>query len=103
MSKIEAGQWVEIRRVVLPPGQRAPQVPPETQAVPLEMRVRGFLTAAAEIGQEVWIETLTGRRVNGILVDPQPAYNHTFGPMPAALAGVGRELKAMLAEKGGNR
>jgi len=100
MAKVQAGQWVEIRRVVLPPGQRAPQVPPETQAVPLEMRVRGFVLAEAEVGQEVSIETLPGRQVTGILVDPNPAYTHSFGPLPAALAGIGRELKQMLAGKG---
>lgn len=100
MAKVNAGQWVEIRRVLLVPGQRAPQVPPETQAVPLEMRVKGFLLAAGEVGQEVTVQTLTGRKVSGILCDPEPAYTHSFGPLPAALAGIGRELKQMLSGKG---
>ena len=44
---VPSGSWVELHRVVLPPGERAPQVPAETQRVPLELRVKGFLVRDA--------------------------------------------------------
>lgn len=95
--KARAGQWVQIRRVVLPPGQRAPQVPPDTQAVPLELRAKGFLVEdAAAIGKEVTIRTYTGRTLRGELVAINPAYGHDFGePVPELLA-IGLELRARL-------
>ena len=45
------GAWVEIHRCVLQAGERAPQVPEDTQRVPLEMRVKGFLVAPAAPGE----------------------------------------------------
>ena len=43
MSQAQQGDWVQIYRVILPVGERAPQVPKETASVPLEMWVKGFL------------------------------------------------------------
>lgn len=91
------GDWVQVYQVVLPAGERAPQVPPETQAVPLEMWVKGFLVAdRASLGDEVDVETLAGRRLRGRLVAIDPAYDHGFGrPVPELLA-VGPEVRALL-------
>lgn len=97
MAKAVRGQWVQIHKIILPAGERAPQVPPETRAVPLEMRVKGFLLAEeGVVGAEVTVETVTGRHVQGKLVDCRPAYDHSFGPLPAVLAGIGRELKGLV-------
>ena len=52
---IEEGTWVEIHRVVLQPGERAPQVPEDTRHVPLEMRVKGFLARPAAPGEDAEI------------------------------------------------
>ncbi len=82
---ITVGSWVEISRVVLPAGKRAPQVPEDTQRVSLQMRVRGFLKRPAALGEDVEIETLAGRRVTGTLIDAKPAYTHSFGPPVAGL------------------
>jgi hypothetical protein len=91
------GQWVQVHRIVLAAGTRAPQIPPETQAVPLEMWVKGFLTTgSATEGEEVTIETVTGRRLTGRLVDAQPQYRHGFGePVPELLT-IGRECREIV-------
>ena len=68
-QKAKQGDWVQIHNVILAPGQRAPQVPDDTQQVPLEMWLKGFLNEAeAELGQEVTITTVIGRQVQGTLV-----------------------------------
>lgn len=95
-ERIAAGTWVELHRQLLAPGQRAPQVPPETQRVPLELAVRGRLVAAAAIGAQAEIETPAGRRVRGTLREALPAYTHGFGAPEPALLDVGRELRERL-------
>ncbi|MDH5574975.1 MAG: 2-amino-4-oxopentanoate thiolase subunit OrtA [Nitrospirota bacterium] len=98
---IEKGTWVEIHRIVLPGGQRAPQVPVETQQVPLEMRVKGFLAERSCLGDEVEIVTLAGRHLRGLLTDVNPAYTHSFGsPVPELLT-IGREVRMILGETRG--
>lgn len=92
------GDWVEIHRIVLPAGDRAPQVPEDTQGVPLEMRAKGFLTDAAALGEEVDIVTVTGRRMRGVLCTVNPSYDHGFGAPPPALAAIGGEVRALLEE-----
>lgn len=102
MPTARAGQWVQVYQVVLQPGQRAPQVPPDTQQVPLEMRVKGFLTHDAKLGDMVEIETVIGRRIAGQLVSIEPAYPHNFGrPVPELLR-IGPMLKNMLFRGGEN-
>ncbi len=96
------GDWVQVHRIVLKPGKRAPQVPPETQAVPLEMWAKGFLAVeTAEIGDEVAVTTPAGRKVEGRLVAVLPAYGHDFGEPVPELLEVGRELRALLAQDRG--
>ncbi len=93
---IPEGTWVEIHRVVLPPGERAPQVPDDTRAVPLEMRVKGFLAAPAALGEEAEILTPAGRRLCGTLTAVNPAYTHGFGPPIPELSSIGQEVRAIL-------
>ncbi len=87
---------MEIDRVVLPPGERAPQVPADTQRVPLEMRVKGVLAAPASLGEEAEIVTRTGRRLRGRLARVNPEYAHGFGAPIPELAGIGDEVRAIL-------
>jgi hypothetical protein len=96
------GDWVQIHRVVLPPGERAPQVPPDTQAVPLEMRVKGFLLRAAGLGETARIRTVTGRELEGRLVGTWPAPGHDFGEPVPELMTVGGEVRARLAKGEGD-
>lgn len=100
MAEIAKGTWVEIYRVALQAGERAPQVPGDTQKVPLEMRVRGFLAQPAAQGDDAEIVTVTGRHLRGILSEVNPAYTHSFGPPVAALSNIGIEVRALLRIRG---
>ena len=95
-DSIEKGTWVEIRRIVLPAGERATQVPDDTRGMPLEMKVKGFLVASAIRGGEAEIETSTGRRLSGTLTEVNPAYSHSFGPPIPELSAIAGEVWAML-------
>ena len=97
---IEKGTWVEIYNVVLPANERAPQVPEDTQRVPLQMRVKGFLLAPADIGKDAEIETLSGRHLRGTLAQVNPAYTHSFGAPLPELSPIGCEVRALLRDKG---
>ena len=103
MYRAEKGTWVEIHSMVLPAGERAPQVPKDTQKVPLVMRVKGFLLEAANVGDVVEIETRTGRRLSGTLVIVNPAYTHTFGSPIDELSAIGSEVRNILKERGTNQ
>jgi hypothetical protein len=95
-ERIGRGTWVEIHRVVLRPGDRAPQIPDDTKAVPLEMRVKGFLAEPAALGEEVEILTPAGRRLCGTLAEVNPAYTHGFGAPIPELSALGQEVRGML-------
>ena len=97
---VEKGTWVEIHRIALSPDERAPQVPDDTQQVPLEMRVKGFLVAPAYLGDETQIETPSGRHLSGTLVETNPAYSHSFGEPIPELTAVGGEVRHILRKKG---
>ena len=97
---IEKGTWVEIYNVVLPANERAPQVPEDTQRVPLEMRIKGFLLAPAAIDGDAEIETLSGRHLRGTLAQVNPAYTHSFGSPLPELSAIGCEVRALLRDKG---
>jgi hypothetical protein len=92
-----AGEWVEVERIVLEPADRAAGLPEDTARQPLKMWVKGFAREAARTGEEVEVETMTGRVVRGKLTDVLPGYAHTFGRPPAELAPVGRDLRARVA------
>ena len=100
---IDKGTWVEIGSIVLQPGQRAPQVPDDTQRVPLELRVKGFLLEPASIGDDVEISTAAGRRLRGQLIAANPAYTHSFGEPIPELASIGAEARAILRERDQDR
>jgi hypothetical protein len=93
---VKRGHYVELHRVVLAAGERAPQVPEETQRLALEMRVKGFLVADAAPGEEAEIVTAAGRRLRGTLAASRPTYDHGFGPPVPELLEAGAELRALL-------
>lgn len=98
--KIQAGQLVDIRRVLLTGGERAEQVPADTAKVDLVMKVKGILQEAAEVGEECTVETAIGRRMSGTLIEENPPYRHHFGAPIPELMPIGRELRALLREGG---
>ena len=99
MGQAKKGDWVQIHKIILKAGDRAPNLPKETKEVPLELRVRGFLKdESAELKDEVTIKTLIGREITGNLEELNPSYSHDYGkPVPGLLT-IGRELKDMLKE-----
>lgn len=87
------GAWVEIEKRILDVGERAPQVPEDTKNTPLMMWIRGSLQdQEASLGDEVTILTLSGRRVQGKLVDEQAGYTHSFGQSIKELLEIERTL-----------
>lgn len=96
-ARCTVGEWVEVERVLLEPADRSANLPPETAEKPMLVWVSGFATAGAEVGEEVTVETMTGRAVTGRLAAINPGYFHTFGRPPAEIVSVGRDLRARLA------
>jgi hypothetical protein len=96
-TRCEAGDWVEVRFVLLEPADRAANLPADTAAQPLLVWVKGFARAAAALGEQVAVETTTGRVVSGELTDINPGYSHTFGRPAPELVRVGADLRSRLA------
>jgi len=98
-ERVTKGTWVELHAIVLAAGERAPQVPEETQRVPLERTVKGFLTQDAAPGEEAEVVTAAGRRLRGTLRQANPAYTHGFGPPVPELLAVGSELRERMRRR----
>ena len=96
-QRCSAGEWVEVERVLLEPDERASNLPPETASKPLLMWVKGFAAGEGGLGEEVTVETMTGRHVTGRLSAINPGYFHTFGQPIPELTHVGADLRARLA------
>lgn len=92
------GQWVKIHSIVFTADERAPQVPEDTQKVPLEMWVKGYIQQDASIGDEVEVKTMTGRLVNGKLLEINPTYRHSYGEHIPELLEIGTQLRKILFE-----
>jgi hypothetical protein len=99
MQRAVKNTWVEIGGIVLENAERSPKLPDDTQQVPLEMRVKGFLLQEAEIGGEAEIVTLSGRTVSGTLTEINPAYTHMFGRPVPELSPIAGEIRAILRER----
>lgn len=96
VTSCAAGDWVEVERVLLEPADRSDKLPADTAAQPLLMWVKGFARSAAVIGEELAVETMTGREVTGRLSEVNPGYTHTFGRPIPGLVHVGADLRARL-------
>lgn len=95
------GDWVRIHTIVLEVGQRATNIPQETQNVPLEMWDKGFLLEdSASLGDKVKVETYIGRIVEGTLIEVNPYYKHDFGKCVPELLYIGRQAKELLSKDG---
>lgn len=93
------GDWVRIKNTVLKVGERAPQTPEETKAVPLEMWINGFLAdQSAEIGRTVTVTSLAGLSHEGTLTEIMPVYKVDYGQPQPELLTIGPELRAILRE-----
>jgi 2-amino-4-ketopentanoate thiolase alpha subunit len=99
-ERADKGTWVEIGGVVLEKNERAPNLPDDTNQVPLEMRVKGFLRQDAEKGGEAEIITPSGRTVRGTLIEINPVYAHRFGRPVPELSPIAGEIRTILRERG---
>lgn len=88
-ATVPRGTWVEVRRVVLGPDERAAHLPPDTAATPLVQWVNGFLDDDAQPGEEVSITSLAGRHHRGVLERVNPSYDHGFGATVPELLTIG--------------
>src|SRR5690554_2595316 len=97
--KAKKGDWVEIENILLPAGSRAPQVPVDTQNVPLLEWRKGFLlNDNANLGEDVEIETIIGRRLTGKLSDVNPKHKYDYGDPVKELIDIGIELRNEINE-----
>jgi len=94
MTAIAKGTWVEIERVLLTPGERAPNLPDDTRACPYVLRVSGFLQEDAEMGADVTVHSLIGNPHQGVLKVVNPSYTHSFGATVPELLTIGIGGKA---------
>jgi hypothetical protein len=97
-TSIPAGTWVEIRQVVLPAGERAPNVPKDTGQTDFVARIRGFLVDTAELGGPATVLTLLDRAVSGELIAVNPRNPADFGDPVPELLRLGREGRRALDE-----
>jgi hypothetical protein len=93
MDEISAGTWVEIEQTVLEPTERAPGLPDDTKAVPLLLRVSGFLVDPVEVGGRATVRTIIGRTLTGTLRTVNPRYSHSFGETIPELLTIGTEVE----------
>jgi len=93
---IKKGEWVRIHKTILEPSERAPQVPEDTKKVPLEMWDKGFLQADANIGDEVIVETVTGRQEIGTLIEVNPYYEHDYGKFVPELLTIDKQVREIV-------
>lgn len=91
------GDWVEVEYVLLDPSERAAGLPADTASQPLRAWLKGFALAGGMIGDEVEVETMSGRIVRGHLSAVSPGYSHTFGTPPPEIVGIGRDARARVA------
>ncbi len=90
------GDWVPIHNIVLTPEERSSALPEDTKSHPLEMWVKGYLQKDAEMGSEVEIETVTGRKEVGTLIEVNPYYTHDFGKFVPELLAIDKQVRGIL-------
>ena len=87
------GELVPIETVVLPIGERAPQVPDDTKKTPLRAFTKGFLQEeSATRGDRVTVRTMSDRLVKGTVSDHPVSPTHTFGDSVPELTAVHRQV-----------
>ena len=93
------GDWVRIHKIVLNVGERAPNIPEDTQNVPLELWDKGFLiNEQAKLGDIVEVETYIGRRIEGTLIEVNPYWGHDYGKAVPEILYIGRQARQLLEE-----
>lgn len=102
MDQAKKDDWVQISTIILQAGNRAPQVPEDTQKCDLKMWVKGFIQQDAKLGDRVEIETAIGRKVTGELCEINPSYSHTYGDFVPELVQIQRQVRKLTFGGGSN-
>ena len=98
---VPRGRWGRIHRIELASSERAPGIPADTAGVPFETWINGWLVDDATIGERCRLKTPTGRIVEGVLVEVDPGYHHSFGsPPPALIHAGGRAFERLFGGDG---
>ena len=90
------GQFVEISWIAIEASERATNIPESTRQLPLVARVKGIALERGEMGQEIEVLTLAGRRIRGRLTSVAPRHSHGFGEPQPELLRIGSELRREL-------
>lgn len=96
MKVAKTGDWVQITRTIMKAGERAPQVPEDTQNCDLRMWVKGYALNGGSLGDEIEIVTTTGRTEKGLLSEIAPGYTHTYGNFVPELNLIQKQLRSLL-------
>ena len=92
------GDWVRIHKVVLEAAERTAKIPDDTKECDFEMWTKGtLLDEEAKIGDEVTVETAVGRKEQGILLEENPYYAHSYGKFVPELIVIEKQLKEVMA------
>lgn len=76
---IQKGTYVMVKKIVLKHNERSNNLPEDTKTKDYMMKIKGFLLKDASLNDLVEIETTTKRKVEGILIEVNPSYTHSFG------------------------
>jgi hypothetical protein len=93
---IKKGTWVEVEKTVLTPEDRSNAIPEDTKKTPLIMWVKGYCLDECEIGEEVEVETIIGRKEKGKVTQIEPSFDHDFGKYVSEIAYIGRQAREIL-------
>jgi len=93
------GDWVRVYKVVLTADERSANLPEDTKQVPMEMWDKGFLlNDVATIGDQVKVETIVGRSIEGELVEINPHYEIDYGECITETLYIGKQLREMIGD-----
>ena len=92
------GDWVRIHNIVLRAEDRTAKIPEDTQKCDLEMWVKGSLIVdEAQVGDIVTVETATGRKEKGVLLEENPHYTHSYGDFVPEIIEIDKRLRKIMS------
>lgn len=96
---VKKGRWVRIHNIVLKAEERTARIPGDTKKCDLEMWDKGWLTDdMAEVGEIVTVKTATGRLLQGVLIEEEPHYTHSYGNYVPEIFEIDKSLKNIMEE-----
>ncbi|MCF8009648.1 MAG: 2-amino-4-ketopentanoate thiolase [Halanaerobiales bacterium] len=93
---IDKGTFVRIRKTLLTPEERSPNLPEDTKETRLKMWAKGYLLKDADLFDIVEIKTIHGRILKGRLKEANPRYKHNFGDFVPEILTIRNIIKADL-------